>query len=93
MEPVDRFKWHRRRFADKLGGVKSLSPEVARHLSRAASIEQVLETVWHQMMLGHQMDAESIQALQSQRSIALMEATIAAERGAAERPARRRSRR
>ena len=84
MDPVDRYRWHRRKFADKLGGMTSLSPATFLRLNRAASIAQTLEMVKHETMLGRAMDADSIQALEADLDIALAEAGLATERNTVE---------
>ena len=77
MDALDRFVYHKKRFRRKLGGTK-LSAEAARHLSRAAEIEQILEMCEHAMMLGVKFDPAEISALRAQLPLALMQLTLAA---------------
>jgi hypothetical protein len=75
---LDRLRYHHRRFRRKLGATTSRSVE--RHLTHAAAIEQVLEVARHQMFCGRQFDPAYIAAVREQMAIALMRATIAADR-------------
>lgn len=79
MPPLDRFNYHRRRFRKKLGD-GSVSPAIARHIARAAALEQVLEMAKQEMWLGHQFDAEVLSGLRVELGISLMHASIEASK-------------
>jgi hypothetical protein len=76
MNSVDRFKYLRKQLKRKIGA-GAMTPEMDRHLSRAASIQLVLETSRHEMMLGRKIDSTSLAALREELPMALMRAAAA----------------
>ena len=79
MFALDRLHYHHRRFRKKLGAA-TISRSADRHLIHAAALEQILEVARHQMFCGRQFDPAYIAAVREQMGIALMRATIAADR-------------
>ena len=74
MDAHDRFRHLHRKFRRWLG--RHISREAERHLACAASLEQVLETVRHETLLGRQLDPHSIASLRERLAIELMSAAI-----------------
>jgi len=79
MNGADRFRNLRKKLRQKLGA-PTVSGEVDRELSLAASIQLTLENSRHEALLGRKFDPAVLAALREQLGVALLAATIAMQK-------------
>jgi hypothetical protein len=76
MDATARFEYLRRKLRKKAGPAGTITREADRELALAASIELVLETSRHEMMLGKKLDPVLLAGLRAAMAVALMQSTI-----------------